>query len=168
MKKVLIIILIVLALFAVVGTYFYTQNATKTSSEMMPDGLEEKSMITGNDKMSETDADAKKKTRYIVYAKDSLSESLDTKRVLFFYASWCPTCRPVDAELKTNESQIPSDTTVIRVNYNDPETDQSEKSLAQKYGVTYQHTFVQIDKNGNEIRKWNGGGIEELLENIVQ
>ena len=165
MKKVSMLILIVIALFAVVGAYLYTQKTTKTSTKMLPGELDDKSMLAGNDK---TGTETMKKTRYIVYANDSLSESLNTKRVLFFYASWCPTCRPVDAEFMANESQIPSDTTVIRVNYNDSETDQSEKSLALKYGITYQHTFVQIDKNGNEIRKWNGGGISELLENIVQ
>jgi thioredoxin-related protein len=52
------------------------------------------------------------------------------------------------------------------VNYNDTATDQAEKELAKKYGVTYQHTFVQIDAEGNEVTKWNGGKIEELLHNI--
>ena len=53
--------------------------------------------------------------------------------------------------------------TVIRVNYNDPETDQEEKDLAKKYNVVYQHTFVQIDEEGNLVTRWNGGQIEELL-----
>ena len=36
----------------------------------------------------------------------------------------------------------------------------------EKYGITYQHTFVQIDAEGKEITKWNGGKIDELLTNI--
>jgi thioredoxin-related protein len=47
-----------------------------------------------------------------------------------------------------------------------PETDQEEKDLAKKYGITYQHTFVQIDSKGNEITKWNGGKTDELLAKI--
>lgn len=85
---------------------------------------------------------------------------------MFFFASWCPTCKPTDLDLKANSSEIPSDVTVIRVNYNDPETDQIEKDLAKKYGVTYQHTFVQIDGQGNEITKWNGGKTAELLAKL--
>ena len=41
-----------------------------------------------------------------------------------------------------------------------------KKELAQKYSITYQHTFVQIDAEGKEITKWNGGKIDELLTNI--
>ena len=55
---------------------------------------------------------------------------------------------------------------VLRVNYNDPDTDQEEKELAKKYGITYQHTYVQIDSAGKELTKWNGGGAAELLVNI--
>ncbi|KXK10180.1 MAG: hypothetical protein UZ22_OP11002000912 [Microgenomates bacterium OLB23] len=55
---------------------------------------------------------------------------------------------------------------VIRVNYNDPQTDDEEKALAKQYGVGYQHTFVQIDQQGNEVTKWNGGSLKELLSSI--
>lgn len=104
--------------------------------------------------------------RYLEYSPATFEQSSHKKRVLFFYASWCPTCRPVDTELKSSENGIPDGTVVIRVNYNDPETDLSEKELAKKYGVTYQHTFVQIDADGNEVTKWNGGKLKELLERI--
>jgi thiol-disulfide isomerase/thioredoxin len=103
---------------------------------------------------------------YVEYSPEILARSADQKRVLFFYASWCPTCRPADADFKANQSQIPAGVSVIRVNYNDPDTDQAEKDLAQKYGVTYQHTYVQIDQNGNQVTKWNGGKTAELLANI--
>lgn len=95
---------------------------------------------------------------------DTYSNSTADKIVLFFYASWCPTCRPIDTEFKSGK--IPDGIEIYRVNYNDPETDEDEKALAQKYGITYQHTFVQVDKNGNEITKWNGGGLDKLLSSI--
>ena len=38
--------------------------------------------------------------------------------------------------------------------------------LAKKYGITYQHTFVQIDSQGKEVTKWNGGQTDELAANI--
>ena len=39
--------------------------------------------------------------------------------------------------------------------------------LKKKYGVTTQHTFVQVDADGNEIAQWSGGStLEDVLENI--
>lgn len=104
--------------------------------------------------------------RYVVYQDGVLEQHADNKRVLFFYANWCPTCIPVDKVFMNQESQIPEGISVIRINYNDTETDKEEKDLAKKYGITYQHTFVQIDSDGNEVTKWNGGAMSELLENI--
>lgn len=103
---------------------------------------------------------------YLPYSKSVLDNAASKRRVLFFYANWCPTCRPADSSFTQNTSQIPVDVVLIRVNYNDTQTDQEEKDLAAKYGVTYQHTFVQIDESGNEVTKWNGGQIEELLTNL--
>lgn len=103
--------------------------------------------------------------KYITYSAES-SMNFSGRRVLFFYANWCPTCRPADVNIRANEDKLPEDLTVVRVNYNDTDTDLAEKALAQKYGVTYQHTFVQIDTDGAEIAKWNGGALPELLENI--
>lgn len=104
--------------------------------------------------------------RYLEYSPAVLAETSDQRRVLFFYANWCPTCRPADADLRTNETRIPADVRVIRINYNDSETDPGEKTLAEKYQITYQHTFVQIDADGNPVTSWNGGDTRELLNNL--
>ena len=86
--------------------------------------------------------------------------------MLFFYASWCPTCRPADADFAKNESLLPEDVRLIRVNYNEGDTDDDEDTLADKYNVTYQHTFVQIDEEDNIVTKWNGGQTAQLLKNL--
>jgi len=104
--------------------------------------------------------------RYVEYSKDVLEQSSSMRRVLFFYASWCPTCRPADADFEKNIDLIPANLVIIRVNYNDPETDAEEKALASQYGITYQHTFVQIDAQGNVVTKWNGGQFNELLVSL--
>ena len=70
--------------------------------------------------------------------------------VLFFRASWCPTCKAIDADIKAHLKEIPASLTILDVNY-DNSTD-----LKKKYGVTYQHTFVQVDAQGNLIKKWSG------------
>ena len=104
--------------------------------------------------------------RYVNYSNTNFDKSRDKVRVLFFYASWCPTCRPAGTDLTNNKSKIPEDVVVFRVNYNDPDTDQDEKDLAKKYNITYQHTYVQIDALGKQVAKWNGGALNELLANI--
>lgn len=128
-----------------------TQNEPETQ-EPSGNGMEENTM--------------QENSKYVYFSQQALDDASSSRRVLFFYANWCPTCRPVDANLMSSKNTLPKDVTVIRVNYNDTETDQEEKDLAQKYGVTYQHTFVQIDSEGNEVTKWNGGDIPEILKNI--
>ncbi len=116
-------------------------------------------------KTADEDPSVATSSRYITYSPTALQNTSGKKRVLFFYASWCPTCRPADKEFQSNAERIPEEIQLFRVNYNDSDTDASEKELARQYGVTYQHTFVLIDGDGKEIKKWNGGQLEELLEN---
>ncbi len=103
---------------------------------------------------------------YLPYTNDSFDSQRTKRRVLFFYASWCTTCRPVNAEFAQNKNEIPKDVVVFRVNYKDSDTDEAEKNLAEKYKITYQHTFVQVNQQGEVIKKWNGGNLAELIKNV--
>lgn len=96
---------------------------------------------------------------YLEYSPDNFAKAADKKRVIFFYAAWCPTCRPADAEFKQRIQEIPDDVVVLRANYD------TESALKKQYGITYQHTFVLVDENGNAITKWNGGAVDELIKN---
>jgi len=155
-SKKLIFVAIILFIFGI-GAYFFLQK----SSSAIPDGNNESMVQQDGVKDDENIANS----RYFEYSKSAFESASAKRRVLFFYASWCPTCRPADASFKAGANEIPEDIVVIRVNYNDPETDNAEKELARKYGITYQHTFVQIDSAGNEVTKWNGGQMSELLTN---
>ena len=158
--------IIVLAIAGLGG--FLIINSQKSSPSIDDAMVKDEKMMKDEDAVKKDDAmmDKSSNSGYIEYSKSNLENASDKRRVLFFYASWCPTCRPTDQNINSNIDKIPEDLVVIRVNYNDPDTDADEKELAKKYNVTYQHTFVQIDSNGNEIAKWNGGQIEELLANI--
>ncbi len=129
----------------------------ETAEEKEDEEMEKKT----DDKMMKSST-----SRYVEYSKAALDQAADNRRVLYFYANWCPICKPADADFRANSNKIPADLTVIRVNYNDSDTDSQEKDLAKKYGITYQHTFVQIDSQGNEVTKWNGGQTDELIANI--
>lgn len=97
---------------------------------------------------------------YVVYTPESYEAAKDTKRVLFFHATWCPTCKSANEDFTTHESSIPSGVTLLKTDYD------QETALKKKYNITYQHTFVQVDANGNEVTRWSGGGTAELAANV--
>lgn len=99
---------------------------------------------------------------YEEYSEEKLVRAENGDVVLFFHASWCPSCRGLNADLEQNLESIPSELSILKLNY-DTETD-----LKKKYGVTYQHTLVQVDKDGNLIKKWSGSPTLAALSNEVQ
>jgi thiol-disulfide isomerase/thioredoxin len=68
--------------------------------------------------------------------------------VLFFHAPWCPSCRATEESLDADG--VPDGLTVVKVDF-DTATD-----LRRRYGVTVQHTFVQIDGAQEELTTWTG------------
>jgi thiol-disulfide isomerase/thioredoxin len=86
---------------------------------------------------------------------------LDGKIVLDFSATWCPSCVQIKKDIENSLSDIPADVTIVLVDYD------SNKDLRVKYGVTSQHTFVQVKNNGEKIKLWQGGKtLEDVLANI--
>lgn len=166
------IIVGIIALFVIVGG-IYTSMNNKDSAMMNKDKMEQQ--VMENNKMAEEKAMMEKKAMeekdammkddsmmdksdsimkagsYEAYSAEKIAMASATHNVvLFFRASWCPTCIAVDKDIKANLGNIPSDLTILDVNYDD------SSLLKKKYGVTYQHTFVQVDKDGNMIKKWSG------------
>jgi len=93
------------------------------------------------------------------YSAEAVKEATTNGRALiFFHAPWCPFCRAAEADIIANFDQIPPDLTIIKADYD------SEKELKKRYNVTTQHTFVQVDAEGNEVTKWVGA---ETLEDIL-
>ena len=98
---------------------------------------------------------------YVLYDEAKVATAArDGQAVLFFHAKWCPTCKIADQDIRDNLASIPRGLVIFQTDY-DTYTD-----LEKKYGVTYQHTFVQVDEEGNEIVKWNGGGLDEIIQRV--
>ena len=98
-----------------------------------------------------TSPEAMAKGRYISYAdyaKDMAMAAKGAHVVLFFHAPWCPDCRATEQSLTT--AGVPDGLTVVKVDYD------SMTDLKQKYGITQQHTFVQIDGAAMSVKKWTG------------
>lgn len=98
---------------------------------------------------------------YETYSSEKVAMAEANDVVIFFHASWCPSCRGLNADIEKNVSKIPSGVTILKADYD------KETELKKKYGVTTQHTLVQVDKDGNLIKKWSGGSaLENLLSQI--
>ncbi|MBI2594069.1 redoxin domain-containing protein [Candidatus Daviesbacteria bacterium] len=160
------IIIVGLVILGTAGFYFYSQNQSASDSMEKPEAIAEKSAGSDPAMKKPEEAMMEGSGEYIPYSDSAFNLASGKKRVLFFFANWCPICKPVDAQLSANTAKIPEGVAIFRVNYNDSDTDATDKALAQKYGITYQHTFVQVDDQGNEITKWNGGDLDKIVSSL--
>ncbi len=138
-----------------------TEESTMTKSEAMM-SKSETTMIKSDDMMSKAETVMTKKGSYLPYASDFLKNAENGSVVLFFNAVWCPTCQSTVKDLNSKIDKIPSNLTVLSADYD------KETSLKQKYGVTMQHTFVKVDKDGNLLKKANGLENLEAIVNFVK
>lgn len=115
----------------------------KTAGGMM-EGEPSDTMVTGS---------------YEAYAPEKLARADRGDVVLFFHASWCPTCRAADKNI--TESGVPAGITILKANYD------TETALRKKYGITSQHTFVQVDSEGNLLKKWGGSSTVAQIQTEV-
>lgn len=109
----------------------------------------------------EIDFQLNEKGVYDAYSPEKLALAKNHKTLLFFKADWCPSCVTADQTLNREFAAIPKDLAILKVSYD------TEIALRKKYGVTIQHTFVQVDAQGNLLTKWVGGtSLAEIMRNI--
>ena len=92
---------------------------------------------------------------YADYEADKAAYDAGGDVVLFFAASWCPTCQRADENLKG--SGVPEGLTVVKTDFD------SSTALRKQYGVTVQHTFVQVDPSGKALAKFTGSDTAEEI-----
>ena len=150
------------ALIVIVGGIaVYASNSSKQAMmQKEKDKAAQEAEVMKKEETMKKGTDVMVKNDTAMMAKAGTYESYDASKiamasathtvVLFFRASWCPTCIAVDKDIRANLKAIPASLTILDVNYDD------STELKKKYGVTYQHTFVQVDAQGNLIKKWSG------------
>lgn len=160
-KKSSIIVAILVAL-ALVGGGVYALNSNQNKKESDKLAIQSESS-TETDTTTVTDGDAMSKHgSYVTLADYNADQSkyADSKKVYFFHASWCPICRGIDKEINSDMSTIPTGVTLIKTDFD------TETMLRQKYGVTTQYTFVQVDDNGNQTAKWSATNLDKVIAGI--
>lgn len=169
----------IIALVVIIGGVYVSMNS-KDDVMMVKDSMDqkviddkmadEKTMMDKDEtsmmKKDETSTMEKPETMmkvgsYEAYSADKLARAETGDVVLFFHASWCPSCRGLNSSIESNLKSIPEGVTILKTDYD------TETELKKKYGVTYQHTLVQVDKDGNMIKKWSGSpSLDKLLSQI--
>lgn len=95
---------------------------------------------------------------YANYDASLVGKTDDT--VLFFHAGWCPSCQAADKAITSGN--VPEGLSILKTDFD------SSTDLRKKYGVTGQHTFVQVDADGELIKKWVGGNSVDDIVSKVQ
>ncbi len=127
-----------------------TESETMQKEEVAADAMMQKDETRMVENSMEKSDTMMKAGSYEAYSAEKIARAETGNVVLFFHASWCPTCRSLSSDIEKNSSSIPADLSLLKVDYD------TESELKKKYGVTYQHTLVQVDKDGKLIKKWNG------------
>lgn len=139
--------------------------SSSTTTSDQSDETEQVSESTNPaDAMPSSSVDTTSAGAYITLADFQASQETysESKVVLFFTATWCSTCEKARSNLESDLSAIPSDLTIVLVDFD------SETALKRQYGITVQHTFVQIDTDGSELAKWSGSlTAQEIAENTI-
>ncbi len=95
-------------------------------------------------------------TGYLDYSSNLIGKNDQT--VLFFHATWCPSCNSADKNIKASWVD---DFLILKVDYD------SNIDLRKKYGVTSQHTFVQINSQWELIKKWPGSNSVDSIRKAI-
>ena len=172
-KKTSVIVASIVAVLLVGGgvlAYNNNRNDKKEQEKMaMEKKAEEEAMMKKDeaaamekDKMASEGDAMSKHGSYVTladYNKDP-SKYADSKKVYFFHASWCPICQGIDKEINADMTKIPAGVTLIKTDFD------SSTDLRQKYGVTTQYTFVQVDSSGNETAQWSATSLQKAIDGI--
>lgn len=92
---------------------------------------------------------------YTDYTAEIAAQYVGQPHVLYFFANWCPNCRSHDQTIKDNLANLPANTVILRVDYD------QETELKKMYGVTSQTTSVMIGSDAKMVDKKQGASLDD-------
>jgi thiol-disulfide isomerase/thioredoxin len=155
-KKLKVVTLVSVVLIAV-STAYVVLRGKPTADTSPTEQTQPTEPTAGNETLSQSHVAG----RYAVYTPEGVSSTKGTK-ILFFYATWCPQCRALEADIKAGK--IPDDVTIFKVDYD------NNQSLRQKYGVSLQTTLVKVDDTGTLLKKfvaYDEPTLRALIKNLL-
>ena len=137
----------VIVLLGGVGWFAVSQNGGEDAMMEKPSAAD--TMMKDESAVADKGDTMASKGSYETYSPEKLALAANGDVLLFFHAAWCPICRGIEAEINADVSTIPDGVYILKVDYD------TAIALRQKYGVTVQHTFVQVDASGNALQKFS-------------
>jgi len=123
--------------------------STTAATEIPADTSAADTTISADEVTSETspteDTGVADRGTYQVYDAEAVAASDADRIFLSFYATWCPSCRALEADILANASDIPSNVEIYKVDF-DTATD-----LKRQYGITVQHSIIEINRDGEAV-----------------
>ncbi len=153
------ILIAVIAVILIGGGILYFKTPALTPKEDLKPAIV--SVPAENNIPAQETETAAKAGTFEPYAPEKIEKASTGKVVLFFHASWCTTCRALTEDIKAHLDAIPENVTILDVDYD------NSSELKQKYKVTTQHTLVQVDAKGDQIKQWKGSmTLADFLTNL--
>lgn len=177
MKKTLVSVLFILAIVLIASYSLSDRGSREQEDAMKLEGMmpkEDNATIDAMMKKTEENAEAMKKQEtqedvtmkkevsgYTIYNSTEVSDALAANKnvILFFHAPWCPTCKAADTNFM--KETAPVNTVIFKTDYD------SNTQLRQKYGVTFQHTFVSLNADGSLKKKSSGAKSFTELADLI-
>jgi thioredoxin 1 len=136
-----------------------TSDATKTGDVVKKDST----TTTASDTSKPTDVMVKADGVYTAYNASLLANADKSPTVIFFHASWCPTCKAAEADINSHLDALKaSGVQILKTDYD------TSTELKKQYGVTSQSTFVKVDSKGAQIKKGQGFTTLDAITNFAK
>ncbi len=150
MKKIALSLIIVLAMLAA-GC---TGTGQEPAMEKSTDGNTMPNEKTTQDNMDGYTGEmiAGATTPYLRYNEADFNKaSGDGKTIyLYFYANWCPICNADRPKILAAFNELDNANAIgFEVHFNDDKTTDEDRAAARTFGVSYQHTTIILNKNGD-------------------
>jgi len=148
-----------------------TNQITDTGTKQDPTSMPAPSALNEKEMMEDTKAivDSRKPIyEDFTQAKYDAAIANGDPVYLYFFATWCPTCRaqaPINERLFNTYNGFVH---AFRINILDNDVNAEEKAIAEQFNVNRQHTSVLLDKNGTEAKRTIGTRSNTQLLNDLE
>lgn len=165
MKQKYSLLLILAGALLLCGVFWVYMRSNATMSNPSNDVVLEEPIVVDGDELEPASPPVQLEFdlgSYVPYSSTSLAQAQERGVTVLFFAAtkWCHTCSDLEQEIIARAAEIPGDVTILKVDYD------NDSAMKSAYGVTVQHTLIALDSSGEEITRWIGLDLDELLSSL--